>query len=199
MDDARAAAWEREYRGGGAPWDIGRPQPRFMAVASSMASPVLDCGCGTGENALGLAAAGLEVVGVDIASTAIVQAQRKAHARGLDATFVVGDVLALPALGRGFRTAIDSGCFHTFRSKADVATYVSGLRAVIEPGGTLYLMCFSDREPGTWGPRRITEAELRGAFAVGWLIDSIEPAEFETTLPSGGAHAWFAGITRVED
>src|SRR5262245_18620474 len=39
-----------------APWDIGKPQAPFVAVADRAVSPVLDAGCGTGENALFLAA-----------------------------------------------------------------------------------------------------------------------------------------------
>lgn len=38
-----------------APWDIGRPQPAIVGVAfrGAFTGPVLDAGCGTGENSLG--------------------------------------------------------------------------------------------------------------------------------------------------
>jgi 2-polyprenyl-3-methyl-5-hydroxy-6-metoxy-1,4-benzoquinol methylase len=55
------------------PWDIGRPQPALVRLAAEggFAGAVLDAGCGTGENALHVAALGLQVLGVDVAETAV--------------------------------------------------------------------------------------------------------------------------------
>jgi hypothetical protein len=60
-------------------------------------------------------------------------------------------------------------------------------------------MCFSDRQPGDWGPRRVSEAELRSAFADGWTTESIEPAEFEVAIEPDRAQAWLATILRQTD
>jgi cyclopropane fatty-acyl-phospholipid synthase-like methyltransferase len=180
---------------------VGRPQGVFvrLAEAGAIASPVLDAGCGTGEHTLMLAELGLEVVGVDIAPTAIARARQKAAERGLSATFLVADVLALDRLGRRFRTVIDSGVFHVFRTEEEVAGYVASLHGVLEPDAVLHLMCFSDEQPGTEGPRRVSQGDLRAAFADGWRIESIEPASFEVNTPGGAARAWLARILRLPD
>lgn len=47
-----------------APWDIGRPQGAIAESVDLVISPVLDAGCGTGENALFLAAIGHQVTGI---------------------------------------------------------------------------------------------------------------------------------------
>lgn len=49
--------WDASYHDGPAPWDIGRPQPAIVRLASEgkLAGAVLDAGCGTGENALHVA------------------------------------------------------------------------------------------------------------------------------------------------
>jgi hypothetical protein len=60
-----------------------------------------------------------------------------------------------------------------------------------------YLMCFSDRQPGDWGPRRVSQAELRAAFLDGWSIRSIDPAMFGVTIDDDGAQAWLAMIERL--
>ena len=193
------AGWDRAYIEGGAPWDIGRPQPAFVALAEAgeIRAPALDSGCGTGEQALMLAEAGLEVVGVDISPTAVSRAKAKAARRSLAVEFMVGDVLELGRLGRRFATIVDAGTFHTFNDH-DRARYVSSLAAALEPGSVLHLLCFSDRVPGLVGPRRIAQVELRAAFAAGWQVERIDDAQFEVSpdFPIGGPHAWLARIVR---
>src|SRR3990170_7567446 len=124
------------YVGPPPPWDIGRPQPAFVRLAAqgAIVGPVLDAGCGTGENALHFAGLGFEVTGLDAAPTAIAAARAKAAQRGLAVEFIVCDALALGQVGRTFATIIDCGLFHVF-GHADRATYVAGLAAAVEAGG----------------------------------------------------------------
>lgn len=194
-------SWDQEYQRGWVPWDIGRPQPAFVSLAhrDEIGGPVLDSGCGTGENALMLAERGFEVMGVDISPTAIERARLKAQGRDLAVDFRLGDVLALGDLGRRFATVIDCGTFHTFNDE-DRARYVAGLGAATVDGGVVHLLCFSDRMPGTIGPRRITRAELHAAFADGWQVERIDEASFEVkqdVLP-WRPPAWLARIVRRE-
>ena len=51
MDTVPKATFELMYAGQ-APWDIGGPQPTFMAVADQITGTVLDAGCGTGDHAV---------------------------------------------------------------------------------------------------------------------------------------------------
>jgi len=76
------ATFEHFYAGP-APWDIGKPQRPFVAIADRVASPVLDAGCGTGETALFFAAKGHRVTGIDFLEEPIRRARRKAAERGL--------------------------------------------------------------------------------------------------------------------
>jgi SAM-dependent methyltransferase len=178
------------------PWDIGRPQPVFAALVEEGAirGRVLDAGCGTGEHTLMAAARGLDATGIDASPKAIQSAKRKATDRGVAAHFVVWDALALADLNQQFDTVLDSGLFHVFDDERR-AQYVASLAAVVRTGGRLLLVCFSDRQPGDWGPRRVRQAELRDAFASGWVIDSIEPVRFDTNLEPPTAEAWLARIS----
>ncbi len=179
------------------PWDIGRPQPAFLelAQAGALQGHVLDVGCGTGEHALMAAALGLEATGVDAAPAAIAIAESKARDRGLTARFLVWDALQLAAINEQFDTVLDCGLFHVFDDD-DRSRYVDALRAAIRPGGRYYMLCFSDRQPGHLGPRRVTQDEIRASFDDGWQVDSIEPATFDLTIDRDGALAWLAAITR---
>jgi hypothetical protein len=68
---------------------------------------------------------------------------------------------------------------------------------MVRPGGGVYMMCFSELQPGDWGPRRVSADELRTAFADGWRVDlerstmSVNPIEDLTEV-----QAWFATIRR---
>ena len=98
--------FETTYQGEPPPWDTGAPQPEVIRLLDEGAfrGAVLDVGCGTGENALLLAARGLPVTGVDGAPTAIARAREKAAARGLEVPFLVADKIDI-SLGALTRTA----------------------------------------------------------------------------------------------
>jgi SAM-dependent methyltransferase len=195
--------WDSSYRqADAAPWDIGRPQPAFVELADEglIAGDVLDAGCGTGEHALLVAQRGARVTGVDLSETAIQRATSKAAERGLAATFRAGDILTMPLEHAGFDGVIDSGLFHVFTDDERLR-YVAVLREILRPGGVCCLMCFSDRQSGDWGPRRVTRDELEAAFADGWVIDRIEPSAFDInpTFDLANVYAWRAVIRREND
>jgi SAM-dependent methyltransferase len=180
-------------------WDIGRPQREVSGLVERGAfrSPVLDAGCGTGENALAIAASGAAVLGIDASPRAIGTAMEKARAREIvGVEFLVADVFTLEGLGRRFASALDCGLFHVFDDH-ERPVYAAGLHTALEPGGTLHLLCFSDRERPGWGPRRVSEAELKATFAHGWEAAAIVPAVFETNLETGEVQAWLATFIRV--
>jgi SAM-dependent methyltransferase len=196
----QADEWDASYRGDEPPpWDLGRPQPVFADLAERglLTGRLLDCGCGTGEHSLLAAAHGATATGIDLSRTAVAAARSKARARGLAATFVAGDVLELPLEPESFDTAVDSGLFHSF-DDADRARYVAVLTRALRPGGMLYLACFSDREPGDWGPRRVSESELRAAYADGWSIETLAPATFDVVrLAQTSVDAWLLAARRI--
>jgi SAM-dependent methyltransferase len=193
--------WDETYAASvPAPWDIGRPQPAFVRLADAglLRGRVLDAGCGTGEQTLLAAASGADAVGIDISPRAIERARGKSAERGIPARFEVGDALSLGQLGLAFDTVIDSGVFHVF-DDGDRVRYVTSLASVLESGGICYLMCFSDRQPGDFGPRRVRQDELRAAFRDGWSVTDIVADAFELNPGFGttGAQAWLATIRRL--
>jgi SAM-dependent methyltransferase len=192
--------FDNAYRDGGMPtWDVGRPQGALVRLARSglIVGTVLDAGCGTGENALYLAAQGHPVLGVDFATAAIERAAAKAAGRGLPVEFLVADALDLAVLGRTFDTVLDVGLFHTF-SDAERPRYVASLGAALRPGGRAFLLCWSDRNPFGRGPRRVSRREIREAFRDGWRVEAVDPDWLDTRLPDGRIYAWLARIARVE-
>lgn len=175
------------YASGAAPWDIGRPQPEIVAAeaAGAFGDRVIEVGCGTGDNAIFLASRGHEVVGIDGTEIAIEAAKSKALDAGVGATFVLGDVLALLSdiEGQPFDSALDVGFFHALDDEQRIA-FAQDLSKVLAPGGTYVMLCFSERVPGEWGPRRVSEAEIAETFSAPWFnIREIRPAELLSAVP----------------
>jgi ubiquinone/menaquinone biosynthesis C-methylase UbiE len=193
-------AWDASYTGDEpAPWDIGHPQPAVVRLTArgGFAGTVLDVGCGTGENALHVAALGLPVFGVDVAETALAMAREKARERGIDAEFLAADALHLERLGRVFDTVFDCGLFHAFDAE-ERERYVASLASVIARGGTLYVLCFSDEGAET-GPHPVSQKELEAAFGPGsrWEVVAIEAERIMTRFHGDdGAPAWLATVRR---
>jgi SAM-dependent methyltransferase len=192
--------WDASYHNGPAPWDIGRPQPAIVRLASQggFAGAVLDAGCGTGENALHVASLGLSVLGVDVAQTALAIARAKAEDRGIEVEFAAADAFQLERLGRRFQTVLDCGLFHTFE-RDERPRYVASLASVTEHDGTVYVLCFSDEGPDI-GPHPVSQEELRTAFSPGngWNVAAIKPERVQTRFHDNyGAPAWFATIKRI--
>ncbi len=202
-DDPKRQRFETAYEGK-PPWDLGRPQKPFVDHADRITGSILDPGCGTGDNALFFAERGQAVLGIDFVAAPIEAARQKAEQRGVQAEFLQADALRLKELGRTFDNVIDSGLFHVL-SDEDRRLYVENLAHVLDGGGRIFLMCFSDEEPGDAGPRRISQGQLQEAFADGWTVESIAATHFQPNPDADQRHfgddgpkAWFAVIRRAE-
>ena len=184
-------------------WETGRPQPVVLRLLDegAIGGSVLDAGCGTGLHAALLSSRGHRVTGIDLAARAVERARERATDSGVRASFVAGDALDLPspvaAPGAPFDTVLDVGLFHVLQPGVR-RRYAAALASVVRPGGTGFVVAWSDRNPFGIGPARVTRRELRGAFRAreGWRVTAIEPAELETLLPMGRVHAWLVRLRR---
>jgi SAM-dependent methyltransferase len=139
---------------------------------------------------------GLEATGIDSSPRAIARARQKAQGRNLAPRFVVNDVLGPQTRHEHYDTVLDCGLFHVFDDD-DRAIFVGNLTAITAPGGRYFMLCFSDQQPGDWGPRRISRTEIESSLVDGWRIDSIEQSRIEITIDPEGARAWLVSATRV--
>lgn len=196
---SEAAGWDEAYqREAPAPWDIGRPQPVVAELAEQgrLTGDLLDAGCGTGEHTLLAAVGGAQARGIDLSPVAIERARAKAAGRGIDIPFEAADLLTVQLPEAAFDVVLDSGVFHSFDDEGR-ERYVRQLRRWLKPGGILFLICFSDRQPGEWGPRRVSRAKIESAFASGWSLQQVRACVFDINpLPDADeVQAWLVEAT----
>jgi SAM-dependent methyltransferase len=93
--------WSSAVRGQGEVLDV-----LIRQLTGRERSSVLDCTCGVGTQAIGLALRGHRVHGTDISPAAIERARAEAEALGVDATFAVADVRTLDGVEGTFDAVI---------------------------------------------------------------------------------------------
>ena len=187
------------YAEGIPPWQIDRPQPEVIRLIEQgkFESPVLDLGCGTGDNTIELARHGLVVKGLDAVPEALDRARKKTKQAGLKQSpeFVLGDALRLPESGLKARTVLDCALFHTFSDK-ERKDYIRGLEAVLSQGGRLHILSFSELETRQPGPRRLSLSEITGSFGKGWRVEDSVRCRYWDRVRPDGAHAWRVSFIR---
>jgi glycine/sarcosine N-methyltransferase len=99
---------------------------------------ILDCACGIGTQALGLASCGHRVVASDLSSAAVARAKREAGNRKLKIEFLVSDVTSLaeiPDYDFDVVAALDNALPHLTREQ--VAAAVCAMGSKLNAGGLL--------------------------------------------------------------
>ena len=167
------------------PWRLDGPQPLVieLAEAGEFAGPVLEIGCGLGDNALYLAERGYRITAVDAAPTVIEQNRAKAAARGLDVNFAVADATVLDGVGAGFASALDSALMHCL-SDDQRRAYLAALHGVCRPGARLHVLCFPENVGALFPlPGHTDEASLRRDLGRHWRVERMAIRRYTTSIP----------------
>ncbi len=146
------------------PWNIETPpQALVQLVESGKVKPckTIDLGCGAGNYAIYLAGKGFDVTGVDISPKAIELARVNAKKKKVKCEFLVADVLGdLPkTVKQSFNFAYDwEFLHHIFPDRRE--EYVKNVHGVLCPGGKLFSVCFSEKDPEFGGVGKYRETRL---------------------------------------
>ena len=98
---------------------------------------VLDCSCGIGTQAIGLALGGHDVLATDLSPASIVRARHEAASMGAALTFGVADFTRLAEQVDGAFACVlscDNSVAH-LHTDADLARFAAGVEAKLRPGG----------------------------------------------------------------
>jgi len=135
---------------------------------------ILDCSCGTGTQALGLAKLGHDVTGTDISAAAISRAKQEAMKLGVAPELKVADMRTLDGVSGPFDAVLsfDNSVAH-LTTVADLAFAFSSILHVLRPGG-FFLMSLRDYDrlkqerPTGNMPRRIVDSYGERVYVQTW-------------------------------
>lgn len=181
-DPPEAAEWDRRYAERDHVW---RSDPH--EVVAELVTPLapgraLDVAAGEGRHAVWLAERGWEVTAIDISAVGLAKGEQEALRRGLDVTWVVGDVTSWEP-----PHAFDLVLVSFMHVAADVFTR---LRRYVAPGGHLLVVGhavrnLTDGVGGPQDPAMLLDATHLAAAAGDLTVLRLE--EVERVTPAGVA------------
>ena len=172
--------FELKYLAGNPPWDTGISPPELLAyLQEHQSGRSLDLGCGTGTNAITMAAKGWEVVGVDLSYLAIWAARRKARKNGWDILFKRGDVTQLNWIEIPFDLILDIGCYHALSTPGRMRYSQQAKRLSVADAGYLLYTFLSES---------LTISSIQSDFSPEFNLVSVEHGT--DTSASGRQSAW---------
>ncbi len=147
IDDATSALVKTMYEKYPYPaWENLIPvNTEIEAAALPQGSRILSAGCGTGKEALELAAAypHAQVLAIDLSATSLAYAQTKADQLGIkNITFKQADILKISEAGQTFDFIATSGVLHHLRNPLDGW---AALVSVLKPKGLMRVALYSAR------------------------------------------------------
>ena len=156
--------YQKSYKSGMTPWDIGKPDFNLMEVVGQhpiRACKTIDIGCGSGDNAIWLSQNNFQVVGTDTSDVAIAKANEKTVTAKALCTFLQIDFLKNKIQGAPFGFAFDRGCFHSFGTDEERAHFAKTVADHLEDHGLwLTLVGSSDAHRKGSGPPRRSATDI---------------------------------------
>ena len=164
------------------PWEGGPRSELVALVESGRLQPcrAIDLGCGSGANAVFLAAHGFEVTGVDFSASALAKAARLARSQNVAVTWLEDDLTHLQNVAGDFDFLVDYGALDDL-GRRDRDRYVRQVTPLARHGAKFLLWCFE------WAPRwwerfvpfaamEMAPGEVESRFNADFAIDRVAVA-----------------------
>ncbi|MGZ9584319.1 class I SAM-dependent methyltransferase [Paenibacillus marinisediminis] len=141
-------AYEERYKrvhSEGLSWFKDQPTPELLEWVEcnniDVNDEICDVGCGEGRDALHLAQKGYKITALDVSQTAIKKCTQLASQRGIDANFVLADILSADkTFGRKFNWIYSIATLHLLVEDEDRKQFLDAVYNMLRPEGKLLLI-----------------------------------------------------------
>ncbi|HWG95249.1 MAG TPA: class I SAM-dependent methyltransferase [Mycobacteriales bacterium] len=192
------AYWEDRYRSGAGTSRRG-PSPSLVAEAAALRpGRALDAGCGTGGDALWLAARGWQVTAVDVSATALEAGRQAAAELGLAArtSWVHADLTTSGPGPPGF----DLVSSHYVHVPGPFEDLVRRLATRVAPGGRLLVVGHAAGSGDHPGGAQVDVGQVLSALpAPEWRVRVAEPRTHVVHRPGGARRVELHDVVVVAD
>ncbi len=181
----------------GVPWANLAPHPlleQWLAREASLKGlRALDVGCGLGDNAEALAAAGADVTAFDLVASATRWAQERFPDSGVD--YRVADLFDLPAVWLGAFDIVHECYTLQALPESLLPQAARALAALVKPSGRLLVVARAREEQQFVGgpPWPLSRTQIESLACEGLRLEALE----SLTLESGAPH-WRALFIKAE-
>jgi len=180
------AFWEGLYTQGFTGWELGRAAPplsNYFAATPPTGARALVVGCGRGNEARMLADHGAEVTAIDIAPSAIQQAQAIVSPSSSSINYQLGDVFDLRREPPAYDLIVEHTCFCAIDPKRR-DDFVEAVADALHPGGVLVGLFYAHGRDGG-PPFTVSAEEVRARFGDRFVIDRLELAADSVIMRRG--------------
>jgi len=197
--------WDIRYRDNDTPWEddlVAACVVDLVREYAQAGARVLDVGCGKGVTSIWLTTQGYRVVGCDIAQDAVLQAREHAEAAGVNAQFVVADILAGTAEFPEIDVVFTRGVLHTFVAAEGRAALAAAVARRLPAKGIWLDVSGSADTPDRPGERerlglpRVSLCELATAVEPQFEVLSVRRGEYGVTPGRTDFLAWVSALRR---
>ena len=196
--------WNMKYSDRNYEWGPDPSAPGRLAVGIARKygyANILDIGCGYGRNALYIASNGMDVTGIDYSKAGIDMANETADRLGINAKFILADVLEYPFERECYDIAIMSYTRHLLPSH-DRLKLIDKIEHLLRHGGRVIDMVPSVRDENYGMGRRLEKGTylLRGKKVhyssheeaqrdyTGFVLENLNETEIEEKHSDGRVH-----------
>ena len=145
------------------PWNYETPPDSLIELVESgkiIPCRTIDLGCGIGNYTIYIATKGFNVTGIDISTSAISIAKKKAKEKGVECNFLVVDIVSnIEDFKINFDFAYDWELLHhIFPEKRQ--KYVENVYKILNPKAKYLSVSFSEKDPCFGGQGKYRETPL---------------------------------------
>jgi SAM-dependent methyltransferase len=190
---AKHLDWDAIYRLGTPPWDNGVPSAELVRLVEDKTlrpARTLELGCGSGADAIYLAARGFEMTAVDSSPIAIERARVRAEREDALLRLVLADAFEFGQTAGQFELVFDVGLYHYLRH-TDLERLLDLLWRVTQPGSYYFTVAARKHEPSPeGGPPPVSQKQIHRELGRLFEVVQVRMCRLASPHLKGGYPAW---------